>query len=920
MLPSPGMDAPVRSRTYRLGLWCDSRLEQVAVRALLSIAIIASLLPIEAIEQPGVELAFSCVFFVEFLMRCFAVSATTRTLPSEGLGAAVDANDRTAGQPKQSRASAVLLLVLDAVALLSFLPLPVGADGARWLRVVRLLRMVALAGYWAPLLRDLWTILSRRERLRQIVLMGVVVGGLSFAGALILHHAHDEPFDADEDGVLEPEDRSFWVLLWWSFRQVQDPGNMLESPHAASVVVVSLMLTVFGLLLISFLIGLGSDVVHELVEHSRMRPPGFTGHTVLVNITPSTRTLLRELLAYYKKLFPTDARFGSRRWFADLRRRGLAARYIVIGKDDDAPEFLRAVGPSRVVYRVRPDDEEELLSRADLLGAKRVLLLADVHDPTPDAETIRMLLTLVERVRARERRRYEPAPARTRVVIAEIHDESNVNAAHAALATAGRSFRGWVVPTEKLLGLFFAGVVRRPGLGDLLGVLLTSRGHEIYTCFFDTPGLGFQVQRPADLGGSCESLMRRLAIAGERAGGSRGPVIPIGLLLDRGDGSNGFEVVLNPPREREVDPTRVRGLVGLADEFGPVRRWIELLRSEQGSTPMPAGVEGKLPALARTHRTKTTRVLVCGFRPGTIYLLEELFRSDPTGEVLVLVTDAAAAKHAAEAIDGHTHLVRRNLLPGRHGIFEAVAAGHWRACMVHDLESTGRLRIEVADWMASRWLVELPADFGHVAQLDAIVFVASEGEATDPRTTTALLKLEELCMGPPGVHRPSVVAEVFDDALAARLSARARELGHGHVQVYSSQELRAFFLFQAVVVPGFDNVYEELLGAWGQSLVHTHVTRPGQGRCSFAALGMHLRELGEILVALELVDARGRVRLVVAPGIEEEGGYFAAEQLRGAWVIAPDSGRLHAPHRAARHPRPHAEVAERAGICEPSGS
>lgn len=903
------MEAFVGSRSYRFGLWCDRRLEQVAVRALLSIAIIASLLPIAAIEGTWVSLAFFSLFLAEFVMRAFAVSATTRMLPAEGLGAAVDANDRARIGPKTSRAGAITLLVLDAIAIVSFLPLPTG----RWLRVIRLLRMVALAGYWAPLLRDMWMILSRRERLRQILLMGAVVGGLSFAGALILHHAHEDMFDADENGVVDDDDRSFWVLLWWSFRQVQDPGNMLESPHAIAVVVVSLMLTVFGLLLVSFLIGLGSDVVRELVEHSRMRPPGFHGHTVLVNITPSTRTLLRELLAYYKKLFPTDARFGTRRWFNDLRRRGFAGGdYVVIGRDLDAPDFLRAAGLSRVVYRLRSDDEEELLNRGDVLGAKRVLLLADSADPTPDAETIRMLLTLVERVRARERRRGAVPPRRTRVVIAEIHDESNVTAARAALATAGRSFRGWIVPTEKLLGLFFAGVVRRPGLGELLSDLLTSSGHEIYTCFFDTPGLGFQVERPPHISGTAETLMRRLDEIGVVVGGARGPVIPIGLLLDAPSSSTGFQVALNPPRDFEIDPARVRGLVGLADEFGAVRRWIEQIDSTVARPQAPAGVEGKLPALARTHRAKTTKVLVCGFRPGTIYMLEELFRSDPTGDVLVLVADAQAARATAEAIEAHTHLVRRSLLPGRHGVFDRVADGHYQVCMQLDHDAVGRLHVEIADWMASRHLVELPAGFGHVAGLDAIVFVAGDGASTDPRTTTALLKLEELCCGGDDGRRPSVVAEVFDDALAARLSARARELGQTHVQVYSSQELRAFFLFQAVVVPGFDAVYEELLGAWGQSLVHTHVARPGQGRCTFMALADHLRELGEILVALELVDEHGRVRLAVAPGPDEMGGTFAAEQLRGAWVIAPDSGRLHAPRRA----RPHVNVAAGAQVCE----
>ncbi len=36
----------------------------------------------------------------------------------------------------------------------------------------------------------------------------------------------------------------------------------------------SVGLTLFGLFLVSFLIGLGTDVVHELLELSRLRPAG----------------------------------------------------------------------------------------------------------------------------------------------------------------------------------------------------------------------------------------------------------------------------------------------------------------------------------------------------------------------------------------------------------------------------------------------------------------------------------------------------------------------------------------------------------------------------------------------------------------------------------------------------------------------
>ncbi len=884
------MQSAFAVRVYRWGLVCDRVLERTLARALLSVAIIASLLPVPWFER--LEPLFLLVFAAEFVARVLAVSATTRPSVPTTFGVAPELVDQP---PLRPRGAAIALLAVDALALLSFVPLTVAGGGARFLRVARLLRLLALLGYWSRLLGDTWQILARRERLRQVALMGVVVAGMSLAGAVVLHYTDGAEFDANYDGAIDREDQRFWVLLWWSFRQVQDPGNMLESPNVLAAVLVSLGLTVFGLLLISFLIGLGSDVVRELVEHSRNRSPGLRGHTVIVNLTPSTRRLLQELLAYYRKLFPSDSRVLSRRWFADLRRRGVTRpRFVVVGVPDEAPDFMRDGGFSRVAYRARPADEEELLTRADLVAAKRVLLLAERDDRHPDAETIRTLLTLVERVRARERQRGAPALARTRVVIVEILDDSNVAAARAALATAGESFRGWVVPTEKLLGLFFAGVARRPGLGELLAELLTSAGHEIYTCFFDTPGLGLQVSRLDDLGGDGATVMRRLAHAGQRVGGDRGPVIPIGLLFDTGAAApRPFDVALNPGEAQAIRSELVRGLVGLAADFGAVRRWVDVCRTDPQASDEAAAAQGVVPTLTRTRRPKTTRVLVCGFRSGTIYMLEELFRSDPSGNVLVLVDDAEARRAAAATLDAHSQLVSRGLLGGRHGTFvlggEVLVSGHWDVRMPETPERVGRLQFEVADWMASRTLVDLPAGFGHVRSVDAVLFVGADGAQADPRITTALLKLEQLCLDHDGESPPNVVAEVFDHALAARLSARARALGQHHVQVYSSQELRAFFLFQAVVVPGFDKVYEELLGAWGQSLVHMHVERGARGPSSFAAVARSFAAAGQILIAVELDDGPGP-KLYVAPAPDDPGGHFDAARLVGAWVVAPDSG------------------------------
>lgn len=90
---------------------------------------------------------------------------------------------------------------------------------------------------------------------------------------------------------------------------------MLAAPSSAAAVVVSMVLTVFGLLLVSFLIGLGTNVVREVMTVSHLRSPGLAGHTVIVHVNSST-ALLEELVRYYQKLIPEGSL--SRRWVRQL--------------------------------------------------------------------------------------------------------------------------------------------------------------------------------------------------------------------------------------------------------------------------------------------------------------------------------------------------------------------------------------------------------------------------------------------------------------------------------------------------------------------------------------------------------------------------------------------------------------------------
>jgi hypothetical protein len=217
-------------------------LGRVETRLILSAAIIVSLLPFGWVTR--LDAGFFLLFSLEFVLRALLIFRGEELYTHGNQRGAAPSNadlEPLRGWQWPSHAT-LLLLVLDLLALLSFVPGMLGVDASetRWLRVFRLSRMLLLLSYWAPLVRDVWSVMRRQERAQQVVLMGFVVLALSFAGAVVidqLHHDGDLPVDYDGDQIvgvdeqgeaLDPDDTHFLVHLWWAFRQIQDPGDKGE--------------------------------------------------------------------------------------------------------------------------------------------------------------------------------------------------------------------------------------------------------------------------------------------------------------------------------------------------------------------------------------------------------------------------------------------------------------------------------------------------------------------------------------------------------------------------------------------------------------------------------------------------------------------------------------------------------------------
>lgn len=903
------MVARVRARSVssRLLLRLARVLDSTGVRVGLSVAIILSLIP-----EPFVHT------LEPTLLTLFAVEFGARLL------LAIRREPSTAGHEagwQRPRLGACALLGLDLVALMSFLPL--AAASSPWMRILRLSRFVVLLGYWAPVMRDLRTVMLRHERTRQVIVMGMVVALLAFAGALVLqqHEFDVTGIDYDEDGVVTSSDRAFFTKLWWAFRQIQDPGNMLQAPGAVAAAVVSLALTVAGLFLVSFLIGLGTDVVREMLEISQRRPPGLHGHTVVVNTNASTGQLLSELMTYYQKLLPSEDRPLSGRWFAlrlEALRRGLfGPRYVVVGKEPLRPEFLQRGELSRIVYRCGVASDESFMVRADIAQAQRVVLLADAAAESPDAETTRAALTIVEglrdprpvdisegalagsnlrgpRGRGRGRARATDGhlthqSGRARLLIAEVLDERNVPAAWAALAAGGGELRAFIVVVDRMIALFLACVGRTAGVGPVLSELLTCSGRELYTCFFDldAPPL------PSDP----QEALARLTT---RARAARTGVVPLGLLYEQRDelGIPDLAVAIGGealPLEADAPPPTCSGFLALAPNFTAVRHLAEGIQRHPEAEGWPSAeidaarraAEGA-PPLRPDPPLPLRRVLVCGFRPATVALCEAIVLAEPQAEVVVLVTSEAERAAAAERLHGHRDMVQRRLLRGYHGGFVAADAP-WE--FAFQLQSggppRGRLRLLVGDASAPLVLVDLPGAAGHVAGFDLIYILSSAAQDSDARGAQILMTLDALLMRTDNARCPRVVAEFVEAELAHRLRQRYAALGIARVQVYSTENLRAYFLFQAVLIPGFARVYGQLLAPWGHSFGRLLVEGAGSGRCSFDALALRVAEAGGgVLLGIELVRPGGGCELLLGGGATADA--IDLSRLHAAWVVAPD--------------------------------
>ncbi len=819
-------ESPRRDELHRL-------LEHRVTRSVLAVCIVVSLLPFGWVG--ALQTLFLVVFGLELTLRLGATARRRRA--------------RAEDDPRPSRAELVFLLI-DFLAWVSFLPLDqLFGLHASWLRGLRLFRLLLLFRLGRPLLVDLWRVLTRREQLQQLGLVTAAVLALSFLSAIVLTQL---AVPHDYDGVDSvPED--FWDRVWWSFRQVESPDNLVSHLGEHPIVLlVSFLLTITGIFVFSYLIGVGTTVVDQVLRAERRRPVPFDAHTLVVGPIAESELLVREFVGLYEK-----NREGRRiswraivKWIVDpdhpRPRRYALPRMALLGPEEMPPPFLYEPTMRWVVHRKGSGDDLVALRLVAASEAKRVVIVSPPPRPQgdPDATTITALAAF----------RSENPDAHAFV---EVRESANAEVVR-ALGGPGTH----ALDVSRVLGLFLVQHLLTPGVERIFQELLSASGHELYThVFLDPDERRALAARPLDF----TELRRRARkegalllglFEGEEVQRSARDLIDGGSLgarfcpnvaapdLARPDQATPDQATpdrATPDRAvRAASATSVRptvqGLFGIALNYAHLRS-VAHLCLKPGSTPPVPSAEFVLDELELERCPRPRRVVLVGYDSALRSLAEGLAR-------------------AVEGVELVSVMSTERLNPGRRTRLGLGADGS------RTLENGGSLQVVLDD---ASVIAERAARLAEDA--DAVVFL-SDGREQDADAHTLLRVLRfAAALGHDGPELRCLV-EVEGLADPEPVQAKLRLLSRRLRPVFlSTERLTRYFLVHSAFVPGVSAIYDALLSARGESLVRIpFASRPDDVRgLTFDALIETFAPLGCLPVAVEVSTPSGEEVLVNPP-------------------------------------------------------
>lgn len=775
-------------------------LEKRWLKSFLALMIIISLLPLASLEHTLRPL-FIFIFAAEFLLRTVALARPQHEV----------------------RRFEWFFLLIDLLALASFLPLEgvLGTHSTEAFIALRLMRLALLLRFARELASDVYSIMTRREQLQQFGLVTIGVFSLAFGTAVVLHHL---PIQYDYNGL--GQNAGFLDRLWWSFRQLQSADNLVPNLRVPwPIALLSLCLTIVGVFVVSFIIGLGTNVVDQVVRAERRRPVDYHDHSLVIGPVHDAEMLVTEFVRLYER------NRNLRRWFRPaelyqwIRHRGprpkrhALPRMALLGVQPDPPGYLYDADMRWVVYREGDGWDPEALGRVAANSAKRALILSR-SDAGPDADAVTSMALASFR-----------AQNPNAQVFVEVIDSANRN-----LMSIIGGPHTFPLDMPRFLGLFLCQHLVTPGVEALYTDLMTADGSEFYThIFIDHHELNALKNLSEDGYLDFEQLARRAYE--ERA------VLLVGVFLGHEVPKKtrgfvpiaGLEPWLNPLRDpppgsrlhefgvraRRIPLDKLRGLIGVTATYAPLRRYGWDLVMGDGHDPQPIAppINPKLQAWAdraTMARGLLERVVVVGYSTALPSMVSELARFMPGVDATLILGERGDEKmglgERLASLD--IGIVSDDPLPGRSGKTITLEHGGKVTIYTHQGQDLASFAVECTQTG--------PA-------IGAVVFL-SEPDAIDrdARTTMRLLRfaraleqrsvrradklhiLAEFASVEKGEH----VRRLLEPAQCGFASADDLRL-----TLVSTERIKNYFMVHSAFVPGVTALYDEILGEDGQEIV-----------------------------------------------------------------------------------------------------
>lgn len=872
----------------------DRVLDRRLTRAVLVFLVIVSLLPLSRAVEHALRPLFFAVFGLELAFRWYLWRR----------------------QPRGESLGRITFAVVDVLALLSFLPLDlvIGEEQAQLLALLRLTRLLMLLRFAQELARDIYAIMTRREQLQQFALVTGAVLVLSFVSAVILSQlaiAHD-------DSSSRPG--TFAEQLWWSFRQMESADNLVPSLQRNPIlVVISLALTITGVFIISFIIGIGTTVVDQVVRAERRRPLTYQGHTIVTGPVHASEVLIREFVRIYAKNRQIPSPEKLLTWLRHASPWQSAKsfpRVALLGRRDEPPAYLWEPLMRWVVYREGDAAEPTGLDRVAAGRAKRAILLAR-DDLVHDADAVSVATLAAFR-----------ATNRAAHVFVEVTDSATVPIVN-QVGGAGTV----ALDMSRLLGMFLCQHLVTPGVEQLYRDLLTADGSEIYTHIYVDDDEREALARLAANDHRPDGAVPFAELA--RVALHRHGVYLLGVFLGEGelrrgpDGQvpieglvpwlNPWVVPVDDPRPARlgaapglVPLARLRGLVGIGESYLPLAAAGQDIAL--GHAPSAAGRDdGDTGEMGATDEARALagalalpgggpqRVALIGVSEALPALVHELARHVPGAALSLFVSQRSEAglplarrlEQLGVGYDAHEPL------PGDRGRAFSLERGGTLTIFSHDGPDL--------PGFAARIL-------GDQGPLEAAVFLSeASGDERDARTALRILRFVKLLEDGKVPHGDSlhVLAEFIsiDKGAYIQQHVDGRKCGFEResdlrLTLVSTGTIKNYFMVHSAFVPGVTSVYEELLEERGQEVVRLRFSPPpGTEDTTLVAIQRALEPLGAIAFALELADRE----VILAPPPDRR---FATRDIAGIYALGDRSelARVLDVERAAESPRREASV------------